>query len=464
MGYDRGKGLGGSTSVNFCGWNVGPRDDFEEIARLVDDDEWKWNNAQKRLIRLESYRGAYPETEDRYKKYLNPRPENHGTDGPLKIGFPAVWERSLTAIMDIFTDAGYPANPDMNSGDPMGIAVAPQSAHKGTRTTAADMLTHAPDNLHVLTDSQVAHIIFDGKTAIGISTLDGQTHYASKDVILSAGSLDTPKILMLSGIGPADQLAKYDIPVVQDSPYVGQNLRDHHHILMSWQRAEHTTDRVNYYRSKDVQAAARAQWEIDQTGPLAEYGTAWAAGFRKNDAVYNSEEFKSLPEHRRAHMQKPTVPTDEIILNVVNAEYFIDPDNAPALICIILVLLNTESSGTVTLQSSDTAVPLLFDPNFFSHPLDVRNAIESTREFLKLTQTPSFQKDTVGARNVPQSDSDEDILAFWYRESGSTWHMTGTVKMGKIGEEGACVDNTFRVIGVERLRVVDMSVVPIIPK
>ena len=90
--YERGKGLGGSSAVNYCVYDIGPKDDFEEIARLTGDDEWKWVNAKERFKRLESYaRGSYPTVPGDYKKYLDPKPENHGTSGPLKIGFPQVW-------------------------------------------------------------------------------------------------------------------------------------------------------------------------------------------------------------------------------------------------------------------------------------------------------------------------------------------------------------------------------------
>lgn len=464
LSYDRGKGLGGSTSVNFCAWNIGPKDDYDEIARLVGDEEWNWTNAQKRLKRLESYHGFDAHFPPSGKKYLDPRPEDHGTDGPLKVGFPVVWEKSLAAMMDICIGEGNQPNPDMNSGNPIGVSVCPQTAYKGIRSTASDMLIDAPSNLHVMTDAEVSHVIFDGKIAVGISTLDGLVHYADKDVILSAGSVNTPKILMLSGVGPVDELIKHDIAVVCDSPHIGRNLRDHNHIWLTWERAEHTTDRRAFYSSKELQAAARTQWEIDQTGPMSELGCTYALGFLKSDAVYRSEEFQALAQHRQAHMQKPTVPTYELVINPGNAEYFMDPEHAPALTALVVILYNTESIGAITLQSSDPAVPALYDPNFFSHPFDKRLALESTRETLHLSQTAAFQKDTVGMLSGPKSDSDDDILAYWREEGGSTWHMTGTCKMGGSVEEGACVDNTFRVIGVQNLRVVDMSVVPITPK
>jgi choline dehydrogenase-like flavoprotein len=466
LSYDRGKGLGGSSAINFCCYTIGPRDDYDEIARLVGDDEWKWVNAQNRYKRLESYYGSAPDVPEQYLKYLRPDPANHGTHGPLKIGFPSVWEKSMADVIDVFVEAGYPANLDGNSGDPIGLSISPNSAYKGLRTTSADMLVDTPSNLHILVDTQVARVVFEEKTAVGITTVDGQTFLATKEVVLSAGSLDTPKILMLSGIGSVDDLRKFDIPVLQDLPAVGKNMHDHHHVFMTWERADHTTERKDYYRSKEMQAAARAQWEKDQTGKLSEIGCALGIGWLKSDAVYQSEEFKALPKHRRDHLLKPTVPLFEVGINPANPQYFIDPDNAPALAAIAVFNLNTESKGSVTLQSANPKDPLLYDPNFFSHPYDRRVAIESVKEVLKVAQHPTFQKDTVKALDVPKSDSDEDILEHWKTSmtSSSTFHMTGTCKMGRMGEEDACVDKDFKVIGVKSLRVADMSVIPLMPK
>jgi choline dehydrogenase-like flavoprotein len=208
IAYDRGEGLGGSTSINFAVWNIGPRDDYDMIAELVGDDEWKWDHVHERYKRLESYYGFAPrDVPEQYKKYLDPKPDDHGHDGPLKIGFPPVWEKSLIDILEICDAAGYPSNPDVNTGNPIGVSIYPNTAYKGLRTTAADLLVDAPTNLQVLTDAQVAKVVFDGHTAVGISTVDGKMLFATNEVILSAGSLDTPKILMLSGVGPASELA-----------------------------------------------------------------------------------------------------------------------------------------------------------------------------------------------------------------------------------------------------------------
>jgi choline dehydrogenase-like flavoprotein len=130
---------------------------------------------------------------------------------------------------------------------------------------------------------------------------------------------------------------------------------------------------------------------------------------------------------------------------------------------IFAVLLNEQSEGSVVLQSADPQKPLLIDPNFFSHPYDRRQAVEMTRELLRLTRHPSFQKDTIKTMFGPDSESEEDILAFWRKYSASTWHLTGTARMGH-SIEGAVVDKDFKVFGVDNLRVADMSIYPHLPK
>ncbi|KAK9427567.1 hypothetical protein V1505DRAFT_358663 [Lipomyces doorenjongii] len=461
--YDRGKGLGGSTSINFAAFTCGPSDDYDEIARIVGDDEWKWVNMQKRFKCLETYHGFAPDVSSEKSKYVNANAEDHGTSGPLNIGFPSVWEKSLTTIMDIFNEAGVPLNPDANSGNPIGLSVTPNTAYRGVISTAADLLKKAPENLHVLTYTEVGSVIFENKTAKGILTLDSRKYFAAQEVILSAGSLDTPRILMHSGVGPADQLHKFDITVIEDSPYIGQHLQDHHFVFLSWERADHLSERKRYYSDKSLQAAARAQWNVDHTGPLSEIGCVYAQAYLKSDEILQSEEFKNLPEHRQAHLLKRTIPSFEVELNPANAEYFIDPENTPAIEAIVVFPMNSESSGSVTLQSSDPKEPLLYDPNFFSSAFDKRVAVVATRAMYNMMQTPAFMKDTVRVISGPKSDSDEDILDYWERETGSSWHMSGTCKMGISKEDdAACIDSNFKVFGLKGLRVADMSVLPII--
>ena len=463
LGYDRGKGLGGSSSINFSCWTIGSSGDHNEMARVIGDDEWKWANAQKRYKRIETYHGSSTDLPSGMEKYVAPNSEGHGQKGPIKVGFPTVWEKSSIGLVDACYKAGIPSNLDSNSGNPIGLGIGVNTAYKGVRSTAADALEGAPANLEVLTDFQIARVIFDGNRAAGIETTDGSRFFARKEIVLSCGALDTPRVLMHSGVGPTDQLEKHGIPLVYANDHVGQHLKDHHHVQLSYGRAENTSKRRPFYKDKALQDEARRQWEKDQTGLLATLGTNLGIGFLKLDGIEETPEFKSLPQSTQNWFRQPTVPNWEFIVNGPSISYFIDPENTPAMTTVFAILLNEQSEGSVTLQSSDPSSPLLFDPNFFSHPYDKKCAVELTRSMLKTVNHPAFSKDTTSVISAPKSESEEDILDFWKQDTGSTWHMTGTARMGKSADD-AVVDKNFKVFGVEGLRVADMSIYPIMPK
>lgn len=462
IAYDRGKGLGGSSAINFSVWTLGSKDDFDQLARLVDDEEWSWKHVQQRFKRIESYHAKPGDVPEIVKEYLGADPKNHGHNGPIKVGFPSVGEIQGRELMDIWYAHGAKLNLDHNSGDPIGLALSIASAYKGVRSTAADALTDAPSNLHILVDTEVARLVVDGIRVTGINTFDGQTIYAEKEVILSAGTLDTPRLLLHSGIGPADDLKTFNIPIVKANDNVGAHLKDHHHITIPAVRANPSDEREEYYKSKELQAAARTLWEKDGSGPLSEYAVTLGIAYEKLDNLAELPEFQDLPKEEQEHLLAPTVPHYEYVLNGPWLPHFMDPENAGAGVTIFQFLLNQKSTGFVRLQSSDPKQPLIYNPNWFSHPYDRKVAVESTRKTLKIMNSPQFQDSSV-VIDGPKSDSDEDILAFWRGHSESTWHMMGTARMGK-DESTAVVDKNFKVFGVENLRVVDMSVIPTVPK
>ena len=463
LSYDRGKGLGGSSAINFCSWNIGPQDDHDTIAALVGDDEWKWNTgAHPRYLRIEEFHGQQDDIPPEFRDYFQPKPEDHGKSGVVKVGVAKVWEQSNKVYLDAFGNSGWGINRDIGNGNPLGIGINVCSAHAGKRATAADQLHSASSNLEIVTDVQVARVYFEGSQAKGIESLDGRRFEATHEVILTAGTLNTPAILMHSGIGPASHLEQFQIPVLLDNPNIGQHLRDHCHADPHWRAEILASDRLRYYQSEELQAKARAQWKLDQTGPLAELACTFVMGFLKSDKVIQSQEFKALPKEVRDHLLLPTVPSFEVIANCATVDMFIDPANAQPLVNIFGVLMNTQSVGSCTLQSSDPAMPLSFDPRFLSHPYDRRVAIEVTREILRVMRGEAFSQYNQGIVRGPKSESEEDILAFWRERAVSTWHMSGTVKMGREqGKDGACVDKDFKVYGIERLRVADLSVLPI---
>jgi choline dehydrogenase-like flavoprotein len=279
-------------------------------------------------------------------------------------------------------------------------------------------------------------------------------------VILCAGALDTPKILMLSGIGPAEQLQKHSIPVIRDTPAIGTGLRDHMASPLIYAVKEGITDRASFYGNQKAMDGAMERWKQDGAGPWATVGCQGGIGFFKSDRITSSDEFRGLPAEEQHFLLRETVPHYEAFTHVP-AHWFMPglPEDYN-YISVLAILLNNQSKGEVTLQSSDPSVPLRFDPKFLSHSFDRRVAIEAFRELFRVSKHPSsfLEAQIVG----PQSDSDEDILGYWKQAGYSCWHMTGTVKMGHRDDHSAAVDSKFRVRGIERLRVADMSIVPLL--
>ncbi|KAH8878924.1 alcohol oxidase [Thozetella sp. PMI_491] len=458
--YSRGRGLGGSSAINFGVFTIGAQGDYDEWARVVGDESFAWKNIQSRFKSLETLHGSRPKGVA--AKYADPKPEDHGLSGPLHTGYAAEWEDDLPPLLDVFEEAGFPLNPDHNSGNPIGMSVLISSAHKGVRSTANDLLTPLPPNLTILTGSAVQKVILDGKTVVGVES-HGMRYMASKEVILCAGALDTPRILMHSGIGPADQLEKFDIPVVLSVPAIGKGLRDHAFCPLVYKRSDSSTSRASFYGAQSTMDAALEQWKKDGTGPWAKFACETGIGFFKLDKLPSWSEFQRLPAEEQRYLQHDTVPHYEMLTHFPMHWFMPDfPKENLNYSCLLVFLYNGQTRGEVTLQSADPSVPLLFDPKFLGTDFDRRLAIEALRDALRITRAPGYAKDTLGVIAAPPSETDEDLLGYWQQTISSSWHMTGTVKMGKPSDADAVVDRDFRVKGIKGLRVADMSVVPIL--
>jgi choline dehydrogenase-like flavoprotein len=460
LDYSRGKGLGGSSAINFGVYTVGARDDYEEWARIVGDDAYRWDKIQPRFKRLETFHSALPAGID--AKYANSKPEDHGNSGPLHVGFASEWERDLPPMLDLFEEAGFPLNPDHNSGNPIGMSVLVNSSHNGRRSTSNDLLTPMPDNLTVITVSPVHRILLEGTKAVGVES-NGTRYFASKEVVLSAGSLNSPKILMHSGIGPRDQLEKFNIPVVKDMPPIGQGLRDHMFCPVVYTRKEGDTDRASFYGDQKVMDEALEQWKSNGTGPWSKFACELGIGFFKLEDMTEWEEFKSLPAAEQQLLTKETIPHYEIITHFP-IHWFIPgfPSENLNYSAFLVFYLNAQSRGEVTLQSADPDAPLKFDPKFLGSAFDRRVAIESLRQVFRIAKHEGYTKNTDTMMAGPKGDSEEELLDYWKQTISSSWHMTGTVKMGKTGDADAVVDSDFHLMGVDKLRVSDMSVVPVL--
>ena len=238
---------------------------------------------------------------------------------------------------------------------------------------------------------------------------------ASKEVILSAGSLNSPSILMHSGIGPKSQLEQHQIPVVLDVPAVGQGLRDHNFCPLVYSRSESSTARKAFYGDQKSMDAALEQWKQDGTGPWSKFACQAGIGFFKLPALPDHPSFQALPVTEQALLQKPTIPHYEVFTHFP-MHWFLPgfPAEKLSYSCLLVFLYNAQARGEVTLQSADPEVPLLFDPRVLSEEFDRTSAVMALRDVLdKIIKSEDYQKDTVDALAVPAGDSDEDLLAYW---------------------------------------------------
>jgi choline dehydrogenase-like flavoprotein len=207
--YSRGRGLGGSTAINFCGWVVGPRDDYEEWARLVEDESFNWQNARRCLDKIENLDPTIPN--ENLKKYVDAKVEDgvvalstkflknqtltaaqdHSSTGSVALTYGESW---LHTAGDIFVEAeqaGLPTNKDVNSGDPIGMGMGSVSISKGHRVTSSmAYLSNPPSNMAILSNASVARVLFQDKRAVGVETVDGRNFIANKEVIVSGGALN----------------------------------------------------------------------------------------------------------------------------------------------------------------------------------------------------------------------------------------------------------------------------------
>lgn len=286
--------------------------------------------------------------------------------------------------------------------------------------------------------------------------------FASKEVVICTGALDTPKLLKLSGIGPKAELAKHNIECTHDVAGVGENLQDHWFIPLNVQLKPGGDDRPSVLNDPKALEAAKAQFQKDGTGPISVLFSAINMGWwRPSTELQQTEEFKSLSEDVKKHIKYRTVPTFEITSHSPPLTPLADP--AQSYLTFLILGMTPQSRGTVTLASSDPKDAPICDPNLFSNPFDRQNLYEATRTAWSIMTSPSLAKDTVSTLMAPKSMRDEDIMEYARETTATTWHMSCTAKMGKPEDEMTVVDTHFRVKGLVGLRVADMSVTPFLP-
>ena len=426
----RGKVIGGSSSINGMVYVRGHARDFDSWAEMGADG-WAYADVLPYFKRMEASHGGSG-------------PEYRGTDGPLHITRGPRTNPLFDAFIAAGRQAGYPVTTDYNGAQQEGFGPMEATIWKGRRWSAANAYLKpalATGNVQVIR-GLARRVVFEGSRAVGVEIARGgtvQVIRASREVILAASSINTPKLLMLSGIGPGSHLSDYGVPVLADRPGVGANLQDHLEIYMQYAASQPVT--LYKYWNLWGKAFVGAQW-LMTGGGLGASNQFEACGFIRSRAGidYPDIQYHFLPIAVR-YDGKATPEGHGFQAHV-----------GP---------MRSKSRGSVTLRSADPAAPPVIRFNYMSHPEDweeFRTCMRLTREIFGQAALRPFVKHEIqpGSGVV----TDDEIDAFLRDHVESAYHPCGTARMGRAGDPMSVVDPECRVIGVDGLRVADSSIFP----
>ena len=429
MHWPRGRVLGGSGSVNGLVFLRGSPHDYD-----------RWAQAGARGWSDEEVAPAFR----RMETWLGPASDARGRGGPIQVCEPKRLAPAPQAFIDSAVAAGLPRFRDVNDGGSI-EGVGPVQLNVDGRFRSSSARTYlrpamARPNLQVKTGIQVHRLLFEGQRCIGVATAQGEFR-ARRSVVVSAGAIETPKLLMLSGIGDGAALQGFGIPVVAHSPDVGRNLQDHLIAKFIW-RTKPCGTLNELLQSKLRQAAMGLDWLMRKQGPLA-IGAGEATAF-----------LRVTPGAEEAEAQL-------LFVNFATFDYTKGLSDFPG------VMLNygpcrPDSRGTLELRSPDPADKPIIRANYLDHPNDLRVMLGAAAFCRKLVALPPF-RDLIleELRPGPEATDDAAIEASIRATANTVFHPCGTARMGS--DDRAVVDPELRLRGIEGLRIADASVFPLIP-
>ncbi len=429
--------LGGGSSVNAQVYMRGRPSDYDawnEILRGNNDHMgWGWADVLEHFRRMEG------------NNRLNN--DRHGTDGPLLVSDPGHINEFSRWFVQAVQGLGEPFNPDFNGESQRGVGFYQFMNRNGRRSSAAyAYLTPQRNNpnLTIRLRSEVRRIVIENGRAVGVEFEDRggvKTARAQGEVIVAAGALVTPKILMLSGIGPAKQLAGHGIDCLADLPGVGQNLIDHPEVPIT----ATANGPYGYYRQGVGWRMLRngIQFKLFGSGPVTSAGVE--AG-----AFVNPKDPDGDPTIQAFCV--PIVYLDRDALDLVDDDYGLT---------VTTVVVKPRSRGEVRLASADPKAMPVVSPNLLKDPADMAEMVEGQRFFVRaFSQKPLADRIRQVVIPSPGDLSDEALAAHCRRFVKTNYHPAGTAKMGADGDRMAVLDSRMRVRGIDGLWVCDMSAVP----
>jgi choline dehydrogenase len=432
LNWPRGKVLGGSSSINGLLYVRGQPQDFDHWRQLGNTG-WGWDDVLPHFKRIETWEGG--ETDSR------------GGDGPLQVSENKLRRDIVDAWLKAAVNDGHPWTNDYNSGNQEGVSNFQMTIKRGLRcSSAAAFLKPVRNrpNLEVFTHALTERICFDGNRATGITIRRGDKSLAltaRREIILSAGAIGSPQILMLSGIGPADMLKNHGIPVTRNLSGVGRNLQDHLQARPVFKCTSSTinTETRNIFQKMGI----AAQFALTRSGPMTMAASLGAAFLKTHpeketpDIQFHIQPFSADSPGQGAH------PFSAFTASVTQ--------------------LRPESTGHITLKSNRPEDYPAIHPNYLATKTDCDTLVDGIKIARRITGLdpvrPLITEEHAPGPDV--ADDDDTALLDWARNTATTiYHPTGTCKMGE--DKMAVVDERLRVHGITGLRVADTSIMPTI--
>jgi len=424
----RGKVMGGSSSINGLMYVRGQAEDYDRWRQLGNVG---WSHADV----LPYFRKA--EDQSRGADVF------HGEGGPL-----AVSDLGNLAICDAFIEAaeqcGYPRNADFNGAQQEGFGYYQFTTRNGRRcSTAVGYLKPARRraNLTIASRALATRILFEGKRATGIEYLQGDAKHvvrAGKEVILAGGAFNSPQLMQLSGLGPAALLRQHGIDVIADMPGVGADLQDHFHARTVF-RCKQPVSANDLFTNKLRGLAAGLRYALSRRGLLA-MGAGYVGGFLRTDEA----------------VATPDVQTHIMLFS---ADTIGGSLHSFSGVTCPMIVLRPESRGTVRIKSADPRSPPAIQPRYLSAAKDRDVTVAGLRALRRIMAAPALEPFIEAEHEPgPACASDEDLLDYVRRRGSTVYHPTSTCRMGS--DPTAVVDARLKVRGIERLRIVDASIMP----